>query len=273
MSLEIETDLTAARSFKGSANINTETEAAMSLFMGVYGNANLKLTSSGLMSIPRPIEGIANISVAADNADMIRGRTFEHLEIAINSGCELSERMNLSAALSGIADMSLDPAGELNAAVSYIGSAVISLETLADLNKAHGLQGDADIGLAAAGTLNTAVPFRGNPDMAFTAGGHLNRVFGLGGNSNIIFAVYNEGFNIFRYEHIHLSGLNIPVGGEIIIDTENMTITLNGQNVMRHLSRDSEFFLLNPARNELVYTTANQNDRADIRVLWRDAWV
>jgi phage-related protein len=81
-----------------------------------------------------------------------------------------------------------------------------------------------------------------------------------------------EGFNNFITEFIYLSGLQFRPGDEIIIDTTSMTVTNNGQNIMRFVHRDSEFFLLNPGNNEISYQTAATSS-VNMRILWKDAWL
>ena len=272
--LHAEACLTAARPFTGEAVIELSASGNITAFIGLVGSVNIELTASGIMAVPRIIEGSAHITMTAENSGIIRGRVLDPSEVAIFAGAELSENINVVTAIWGDANIGLETEGRLNAVLLYSGGADILLNSAVDkINIAKSIQGSADILLTAAGRIAAAIPFQGDAAILLSSAGRLNRVFGLQGRANILLVVENEGFNIFRYEHIHLPTLSIPVGGELIIDTDDMTITLNGQNVMRHLSRDSEFFLLNPATNEIVYTSGNQNNRANINILWKDAWL
>jgi hypothetical protein len=51
-----------------------------------------------------------------------------------------------------------------------------------------------------------------------------------------------------------------------------MTVTMNGQNIMRFVDRESEFFEFNPGNNEVTFETTTANGRVDMRVLWKDRW-
>ena len=68
----------------------------------------------------------------------------------------------------------------------------------------------------------------------------------------------------------YIPGLTMTAGDELIIDTEHMTITLNGANVIDLLSDDSEFFKLKPGENDII---VEGGTTADIKVLWKDRWL
>lgn len=60
-------------------------------------------------------------------------------------------------------------------------------------------------------------------------------------------------------------------GDRIIIDSDRLTFTLNGQNAL-HLMR-GDFFDLNVGRNELIYTDDQSNRTVLMRITYRDKFV
>jgi len=165
-----------------------------------------------------------------------------------------AEKINVTLAFNGHADITLELAGQMNYAVSFDGNADLQLNTDGNLIRARNFEGHTDIAMTADGNLIRGRVFHGNALITLTLAS-------------------TEGFNTFRYEHVHLPGLLVRPGDELIIDMENMTVTLNGQNVMRFLHRNSEFFTLNPGNNEITYESTVTNGRVDMRVLWKDAWL
>jgi hypothetical protein len=75
------------------------------------------------------------------------------------------------------------------------------------------------------------------------------------------------------FEELELQKLNVPPGGELVIDTQEMTVTLNGVDVTKHFSPDSQFFKLKPGQNAVVYSDQNLSRTATITFVWRDLWL
>lgn len=74
-------------------------------------------------------------------------------------------------------------------------------------------------------------------------------------------------------ELIKLPGLILKPGDELVIDTCEMTVSVNGQNMMKFVSNDSEFFSLLPGDNEIIYTDGVTTRKVSIDILWKDRWV
>lgn len=72
---------------------------------------------------------------------------------------------------------------------------------------------------------------------------------------------------------INLEGLILSPGDEIIINTCDMTITLNGQNGTQYFSSDSEFFALLSGENEIIYTDGNTTRNVTVDIIWKDRWL
>jgi hypothetical protein len=79
--------------------------------------------------------------------------------------------------------------------------------------------------------------------------------------------------SMFGYSTIALPGLVLPVGGDLVIDTEEMTVTLNGVDVTRYFGADSEFFKLKPGENIVIYEDGVQNRNISYKILWKDLWL
>lgn len=71
------------------------------------------------------------------------------------------------------------------------------------------------------------------------------------------------------YKTLDLSGITIPAGAEVAIDTENMTLTIDGVNAVFALSDESRFF--NLAKGDTLEITGD--GMATITLLWKDRWL
>ena len=67
-----------------------------------------------------------------------------------------------------------------------------------------------------------------------------------------------------------IEGVNMVAGDELVIDTEHMTVTLNGGNIVDRVSDDSAFFKLQPGENDII---VEGGTTADVKVLWKDRWL
>jgi len=67
-----------------------------------------------------------------------------------------------------------------------------------------------------------------------------------------------------------IEGVNMVAGDELVIDTEHMTVTLNGVNIVDRVSDDSAFFKLQPNENDII---VEGGTTADIKILWKDRWL
>ena len=107
--------------------------------------------------------------------------------------------------------------------------------------------------------------------MLLSADAQYVRVKFARGRTYLVIRTACGGFEIWQYERIALPGLILRPNDEIVIDTDKLTVTHNQQNAMRFVSRDSEFFLFNPGPNEL--TLRMSAGQAEMRILWKDAWL
>lgn len=62
-------------------------------------------------------------------------------------------------------------------------------------------------------------------------------------------------------------------GTGVIIDTDNMTATIDGQNAIHLLSDDSAFFFLAQGENLITYMDGSGSRQANLKVMWKDRWL
>lgn len=72
---------------------------------------------------------------------------------------------------------------------------------------------------------------------------------------------------------INLTGLTLAPGDELIINTIDMTVTVNGQNGMQYFSLDSDFFSLLNGANKIVYSDAVSSRKVLVDIIWKDRWL
>lgn len=72
---------------------------------------------------------------------------------------------------------------------------------------------------------------------------------------------------------ITLEGITLKPGDELVINTCDMTVTINGQNAMEYFSNDSDFFTLLNGLNTLIYNDSNSSRNISFDVIWKDRWL
>lgn len=72
---------------------------------------------------------------------------------------------------------------------------------------------------------------------------------------------------------IDLEGIILRPGEELVINTMDMTVTINGQNAMEYFSNDSDFFNLLNGLNTLIYNDSNSSRNISFDVIWKDRWL
>jgi hypothetical protein len=78
----------------------------------------------------------------------------------------------------------------------------------------------------------------------------------------------------YGVEEMSLPGLVMRPGDELVIDTDLMIVTLNGVNVARYVSMNSQFIRLLASGNTLIYQDASgQTRKATVRVEWKPRWL
>ena len=77
-----------------------------------------------------------------------------------------------------------------------------------------------------------------------------------------------SGEQVMRFE-----GLVLKPGDELVINTCDMTVTLNGQNAMEFFSADSEFITLLNGENILEYNDESDERNISFDIIWKDRWL
>jgi len=72
---------------------------------------------------------------------------------------------------------------------------------------------------------------------------------------------------------ISLEGIILKPGDELVINTCDMTVTLNGQNAMEYFSNESDFFTLLNGLNSLFYSDDSNSRNISFDVIWKDRWL
>jgi hypothetical protein len=72
---------------------------------------------------------------------------------------------------------------------------------------------------------------------------------------------------------IRLLNINLKPNDELIINTCDMTVTINGQNGMRFFSVDSDFFSLLQGANTIIYSDNASSRNIYLDLIWKDRWI
>lgn len=72
---------------------------------------------------------------------------------------------------------------------------------------------------------------------------------------------------------MRLEGLVLQPGDELVINTCDMTVTLNGQNAMEFFTADSEFITLLHGLNTIEYNDESGSRNISFDILWKDRWI
>jgi len=173
--------------------------------------------------------------------------------------------------MGGSIALSISAFGNTNIATALNGDIDINVDATGDMTRATVYNGDISIALSIDGHQNIGKPFGGEIDINLQVDGNLTRGRTFSGNIPITLTLIGEGFNNFQTELIRLVGMRFNPGDEMIIDTDNQTVTINGRNAMLFVTRESEFFFFYPGVNEVTHQTTPTNARVDMRILWKDA--
>ncbi len=169
--------------------------------------------------------------------------------------------------------LNLGIGGNISTILAIKGNADMQFSLNGRANFVSTFKGKSEFYMLANGKINAIKQVRGSIYTALKSNGKLNIVIAYSGVAVVVLVVTSKGFNTYRYEYLKLTDLVMRVGDELVINTDEMTVTLNGQNAIQYLSMDSEFFLLNPHENDIIYTSNNANDKTDIKILWKDAYL
>lgn len=162
---------------------------------------------------------------------------------------------------------------EMYSAIHLIGDAEISLECLSAELKSNMLTAEpCNIRLTSEdGFLIKNVKLTAYSSSIYlsTEDGFLQAYNILVGKSKIILTGLAD-LDFWLSEFINLTNVILAPGKTLVIDTEKMTINIDGTNIMSKLSNDSIFFDLRPGENLITYTGSKP---AELRILWKDRYL
>ena len=172
------------------------------------------------------------------------------------------------------ADFNRQSYNRSSSGIDQTGAALIVITAVAAAGLQHNQKGQATISLAA-----KAIPVLITQAQAAS-------VIAITGYAAVIRARYCEtvtaeiliNAKVFYYAYgtamVNLGGLTIPPGGELIIDTDKMTVTLDGISVIEYVSMDSDFIQILAGLNTIVYQDSSGAVRqASVRVEWKPRWL
>lgn len=90
------------------------------------------------------------------------------------------------------------------------------------------------------------------------------------GEAEAISTASGSALSTYGQEVLTVAGVNMVAGDELIIDTEHMTVTLNGVNIVDKVSDASVFFKLMSGVNDII---VEGGTTADVKILWKDRWL
>jgi len=125
------------------------------------------------------------------------------------------------------------------------------------------------------GTINaTKVKFNnGITDMVMSSIGNGTKVFRVVTSTADMVMLTDANQSLAGESIIVLEDINLKPGDELIINTCDMTITINGQNAMQYFNNESEFFSLLSGLNTLIYSDTNASRQISFDVIWKDRWL
>ena len=77
-----------------------------------------------------------------------------------------------------------------------------------------------------------------------------------------------SGEQMMRFEDLALRP-----GDELVINTCDLTVTLNGQNAMEYFAADSEFITLLNGENIIEYSDESGDRKISFDIIWKDRWL
>lgn len=129
------------------------------------------------------------------------------------------------------------------------------------------LSGGAQAESGASGVIVRGKLFFGEATAIGEALGDYIRTLFFSGAAEAVTTSEGAGVSTYGQEVMTVAGVDMRPGDELIIDTEHMTVTLNGVNIVDRVKDDSIFFKLKSGSNDIV---VEGGTTADIRILWKD---
>ena len=91
----------------------------------------------------------------------------------------------------------------------------------------------------------------------------------MSGKAEAVATATAGGLYIVGNEFLILDGITLAAGDDVEIDTERMTLMINGINGIPYLTDDSTFFMLSD--NDIIHIEGSGT--ATVTLLWKDRWL
>jgi len=114
---------------------------------------------------------------------------------------------------------------------------------------------------------------KGITDMILEVAGEGTKVFIVSSDISDMTLETNANQTLAGEATIMLENINLKVGDELVINTCDMTVTVNGQNAMKFFDSESEFMSLLNGLNTIIYSDTNSNRKISLDVIWKDRWL
>lgn len=82
-----------------------------------------------------------------------------------------------------------------------------------------------------------------------------------------------DALKIYNVSFLNLPNITLKPGQKLVINTKEMTVTIDGENAIYLLDSDSDFFSLMPGENVITYVDGSDDRTALLRTIWKDVWL
>ena len=161
---------------------------------------------------------------------------------------------------------------------SIASSAVCTAKTESSCNPVVTYRGSGEASVKTADEIKQPaliIPVYPEPASAFTTSkaDFINRIAVHPEPASVITGSVAKSAEIYGIEYISLTNLVLKPGQELIIDTDDMTATIDGQNAIHLLSDDSVFFFLAQGEDIITYADNGTSRSINLKVMRKDRWL
>ena len=115
-------------------------------------------------------------------------------------------------------------------------------------------------------------PAAGEASLHMCTEGACIRIKFLTSSVNMLMLASALGYRTYGTKELEFENIELKAGDEVIINTDDMTVTINGQNATVFLSADSDFFKLKPGEN-IISISGSDGAVGDAYIIWKDRWL
>ncbi len=233
---------------------------------GLVITANMHLYSQGACVVFRSMRAIAEMKLLS----LVKGMIYRgmwsikhmHLKGTASSYKEMYQSL--------LGRMRLSSSGVVTVFYLMAGKGAFKLGSLSKFHVKRDFKASGIFRLSATGKLIRILVTESFAEMSLREKVTMIRFFFVQGNADMKLSGEGEPYKTLECLELTLDGLNLMPGDELIIDSETMTVTVNGQNVLPLMKRGSEFIKLLPGANEIEF---NGDGKASIFAVWKDRWL